>query len=55
MGGRYRWHRHPKAVVEEEGEPPAPGVAPPPEPPFVEGPSYQFQDAMNSMYIAVGI
>jgi len=56
MSGRYKWHRHPKAVVEfiaptEEAAPPPP----PPPGPFVEGPSYQFHDAQNSMYVAVGI
>jgi len=50
MSGRYKWHRHPKAVVEfitplEEAAP----APPPPEP--SEGPSLQFNTAMNSMYV----
>ena len=55
MSGRYKWHRHPKAVVEFIAPLEAAAPAPPPPEPFVEGPSYQFHDAQNSMYVAVGI
>ena len=56
MSGRYKWHRHPKAVVEfiaptEEAAPPPP----PPGPSTLEGVSYQFWEAKNSMYIATGL
>ena len=55
MSGRYKWHRHPKAVVEFIAPLEAAAPPPPPPEPFVEGPSYQFHDAQNSMYVAVGI
>lgn len=53
--GRNHWHRHPKAVVEHEEEPPPPGITPPPEPILLEGDSFQFWEAKNSMYIATGL
>ena len=56
MSGREKWHRHPKAVVRFEE--PAPEPAAPPEPPApseLEGVSFQFWEAKNSMYIATGL
>jgi len=55
MPGRFKWHRHPKAVVAVEQEAAEPTVAPPPEPILLEGVSFQFWEAKNSMYIATGL
>lgn len=57
MTGRYRWHRHPKAVVEVPRAVVEAGPPPPPDenPVVLAGASYQFWEPNNSMYLATGL